>query len=153
MRLGTAVREILAAARAHARAFRRRTIGAKEILLALIDSRAPFLEGVWREARVDAASLRAEVERRVRASPGFTPEDEGMRFSPAARRAIERAGGQAALLGDRSGEPQHLLLGLLGEPDGAAERALGMQGRKPEDVRRAVLRGLYPDQADGPESP
>jgi len=65
---------------------------------------------------------------------------------PLARRSMARAGSEARLLGRARTEPEHVLLGLLGEPDGAASRFLREAGLDLEEVRRRALRTRTPDE-------
>lgn len=59
-------------------------------------------------------------------------------LSPAVRRAFDCAADEAAQLGHALIAPEHLLLGLLREPDGQAAALLSECGVRLEEVRRAL---------------
>ena len=59
---------------------------------------------------------------------------------PLAARALVRSKHEAEVLGAKEVRSEHLLLGLLGEPDGAAARVLRELGLDLEEVRRQAIR-------------
>jgi Clp amino terminal domain, pathogenicity island component len=74
------------------------------------------------------------------------------RFTVRARRAISAAGDEARRLNHDSIEPEHLLLGILGEPDGRAVKVLELCGHSTDEVLDAVEAKLHPgaQSASGP---
>jgi hypothetical protein len=65
--------------------------------------------------------------------------DQGFsRFTPRARNTIMAAHNEAVAAGNAEVTPDHLLLGLLAEPEALAVWALAAQGRSVDDVRAAV---------------
>jgi ATP-dependent Clp protease ATP-binding subunit ClpA len=63
-------------------------------------------------------------------------------FMPRAKRALERAAGEAAALGDGHIGVEHLLLGLLDPRGNMAVELLRRLGANPDDVRARVLADL-----------
>ena len=53
---------------------------------------------------------------------------------------LQRAPVEATSLGTDQVAPEHILLALVGEPDGTAARILGEHGADPETVRYEVIR-------------
>jgi len=76
------------------------------------------------------------------------PSQGFARFSPPARHAIVASMNEAKAGGHPEIHVEHLLLGLLGTPDGLAARALTAQGLDLGSVRAAALAAL--PAADGP---
>jgi ATP-dependent Clp protease ATP-binding subunit ClpA len=62
------------------------------------------------------------------------------RFTGRTRRAITGAGHEAALLGERVIEPEHVLLAMLGDPDAVATQVLDAHGITRDRVRDEVVR-------------
>jgi Clp amino terminal domain, pathogenicity island component len=66
------------------------------------------------------------------------------RFTPRARRSIGAAAGEAKRLNHAEVETEHLLLGLLSEPQGVAVKVLDLCGHSAAAVRAAVEAGVQP---------
>jgi ATP-dependent Clp protease ATP-binding subunit ClpA len=66
----------------------------------------------------------------------------GIPFTKSAKKALKSAVEEAALLGHGQIGAEHLVLGLLADPDGPARKALAATGVNPDQqvVRAAVLR-------------
>ncbi|ATL71023.1 Clp protease N-terminal domain-containing protein [Nocardia terpenica] len=86
------------------------------------------------------------------------PGDPGMdatagfaRFTDRARRAVVAAQAEARKAGNTQITPEHLILGLLSEPDGLAYRAIVDQGVSAEAVRRVATATFPPAVDDIPE--
>ncbi|WP_263253474.1 Clp protease N-terminal domain-containing protein [Saccharopolyspora rosea] len=74
----------------------------------------------------------------------LNPEEGFHRFTPRARNVVVAAQGEArAARNDHIGA-EHLVLGLLREPEGLAARALAARGVTPEAVREAATAALPP---------
>ena len=71
--------------------------------------------------------------------PKEPPQDFG-RFTPRARNVVVAAQEEARAAGNTEIRPEHLVLGLLTEPEGLAVRALVAQGVAAEAVRQAARR-------------
>jgi hypothetical protein len=77
--------------------------------------------------------------------PGLGRGDLSLdRFTARARNTIAAASAEAAAMSKTYTGPEHLLLGLLSEPDGMAARALAAFGVTPEQIREQA------DAAPGP---
>ncbi|MFC0863527.1 Clp protease N-terminal domain-containing protein [Sphaerimonospora cavernae] len=66
------------------------------------------------------------------------------RFTPRARNVVMAAHNEARAASNDEVRPEHLVLGLLSEPDGLAAKAIAAQGVPPEAVRQAVAAELPP---------
>jgi hypothetical protein len=86
--------------------------------------------------------------------PGVGREDlPSNRFTDRARRTIAAARQEAAAMARTQTGPEHLLLGLLSEPDGMAARALAALGATPEQIRERAGTGPAPAPAAGTGQP
>jgi ATP-dependent Clp protease ATP-binding subunit ClpA len=98
------------------------------------------LELDLRSAREESEKMTAEALARIgvslediRGEAGGSldmriPEGRRIPFSPAAKKALERALAEAVRLGDRRIGTGHVLLGILGNADGVAVRMLARMG-------------------------
>jgi Clp amino terminal domain, pathogenicity island component len=75
--------------------------------------------------------------------PKEAPQDF-RRFTPRARNAVVSAQNEARTAGNVEIRPEHLILGLLAEPEGLAVRALVAQGVAAEALRQAATAALPP---------
>ncbi|WP_308251288.1 Clp protease N-terminal domain-containing protein [Streptomonospora nanhaiensis] len=75
-------------------------------------------------------------------SAGSAAEDRSVLYSPTAAAALERAASEAVGLGHNYVGCEHLLLGLIAEPDGAAGRLLRDLGAELRLTRRTVSAAL-----------
>jgi len=90
----------------------------------------------------------------------FVPKDPGQpdpdpsegfsRFTIRARNVVITAQKEAHAAGHDQIRPEHLVLGLLAEPDALAAKAIVAQGVPLEDVRRAVTATLPPASGEVP---
>lgn len=72
------------------------------------------------------------------------------RFTPRAKRSIEAAEGEAREHRQDRIFPEHMVLGLLHEPEGLAAKALEALGVSLETARQALVAALRPATADEP---
>lgn len=82
---------------------------------------------------------------------GLDPSQGFGRFTPRARNVVVTAQNEARAAGNTEIRTEHLVLGLLAEPDGLAARAVAAQGVAAGDVRAAVTAALPPAVADVPD--
>ncbi len=82
---------------------------------------------------------------------GLDPAQGFSRFTPRARHVVELAQDEARAAGNSEIRPEHLVLGLLGEPGGLAAKAIVAQGVSLTLVRRTALKALPPLVDDVPE--
>jgi Clp amino terminal domain, pathogenicity island component len=72
------------------------------------------------------------------------PAQDFTRFTPRARNVVVAAQNETRTAGNAEIRPEHLILGLLAEPEGLAMRALVSQDISTEAVRRAATAALPP---------
>ncbi|MCY0938360.1 Clp protease N-terminal domain-containing protein [Streptomyces sp. H34-S4] len=82
---------------------------------------------------------------------GLDPSQGFGRFTPRARNVVVTAQNEARAAGNTEIRTEHLVLGLLAEPDGLAARAVAAQGIAAGDVRDAVTAALPAAVADVPD--
>ncbi|NNN32253.1 ATP-dependent Clp protease ATP-binding subunit [Streptomyces sp. S3(2020)] len=73
------------------------------------------------------------------------------RFTPRARNTVMAAHNEAVAARNAEGRPEHLVLGLLAEPDALAAKAITAQGVLLDSVRQAATAALPPAAEDAPE--
>ncbi|MFI1726879.1 Clp protease N-terminal domain-containing protein [Streptomyces sp. NPDC020489] len=73
------------------------------------------------------------------------------RFTPRARNTVMAAHNEAVAARNAEGRPEHLLLGLLAEPQGLAAQAITAQGVLLDTVRQAATAALPPAVEEAPE--
>jgi hypothetical protein len=93
----------------------------------------------------------AAQQRFVPSTPGLDLRGSGLnRFTPRARSTIAAARREAFVTKSKVGT-EHLLLGLLSEPEGVAARAIAALGVTPDQIRGQVGAGPVPDPALAPK--
>ncbi|GAA2074114.1 Clp protease N-terminal domain-containing protein [Actinomadura alba] len=99
---------------------------------------------VLRAVEIDPEHVRRDLAARLSAEPGDSGSTGGTerRFSGPAANALELAVTEATGLGHNYVGCEHLLLGLLAEPDGTAGQVLRTLGAEPRLTRRAVVAAL-----------
>ncbi|GIE84530.1 Clp protease N-terminal domain-containing protein [Actinoplanes regularis] len=116
------------------------SVGTGHLLGAMIQEGGNLALHVLRAIEIEPAALLRELERESAAEtagPGG-----GVHFSTAAAGALELAVTEATGLGHNYVGCEHLLLGLVGEPDGVAGQVLRAAGAEPRLTRRAVASAL-----------
>ncbi|MDN3026311.1 Clp protease N-terminal domain-containing protein [Streptomyces sp. S.PB5] len=73
------------------------------------------------------------------------------RFTPRARNTVMAAHNEAVAGRHTEGRPEHLVLGLLAEPEALAAKAITAQGVLLDAVRQAATAALPPAAEDAPE--
>jgi ATP-dependent Clp protease ATP-binding subunit ClpC len=131
-------RKVMALANQEAQRFQHEYIGTEHILLGLVKEGAGIAASVLKNLHVDLHKVRCEVEKLIKAGPepvvfGKLPQ------TPRAKRVIEWAIAESKTLGHNYVGTEHLLLGLLREPDGVAAQVLMNLGLGIDDVRQQVL--------------
>ncbi|WP_410538528.1 Clp protease N-terminal domain-containing protein [Streptomyces sp. KL2] len=84
-------------------------------------------------------------------APDLDPAQGFGRFTPRARNAVVAAQNEARAAGHGEIRPEHLALGLLGDPDGLAAKAVAAQGVTAEAAREALTAALPPAAGEAPE--
>lgn len=145
----------VARAREESRMYGSRWIGTDHLLLGILGDK----KGVLGHKRSFAAqtlfsrgvTLRRAREQVERMFEGHEPGVEGeveFSFGPEVRRVVERMRHEARQRGDSYMGVEHLLLGLLKEPEGGAARVLSEMEVSPNEVRQEVLQLLGPGGED-----
>lgn len=103
--------------------------------------------GVTRQAAQKRFVPKADKE----GDAGLDPNQGFARFTPRARNGVMVAQNEARAAGNTEIRTEHLVLGLLAEPEGLAALALTAQGVAADDVRAAATATLPPAVADVPD--
>jgi ATP-dependent Clp protease ATP-binding subunit ClpA len=103
--------------------------------------------GVTRQAAQKRFVPKADKE----GDPGLDPQQGFGRFTPRARNVVMTAQNEARAAGGTEIRTEHLVLGLLAEPEGIAGLALRAQGASADEVRAAVAAVLPPASAEVPD--
>ncbi|QTD99999.1 Clp protease N-terminal domain-containing protein [Streptomyces cyanogenus] len=84
-------------------------------------------------------------------SADLDPGQGFSRYTPRARNVVMAAHNEALAARNAEGRPEHLVLGLLAEPDGLAAKAITAQGVLLDSVRQAATAALPPAADDVPD--
>ncbi|AXE87669.1 Clp protease N-terminal domain-containing protein [Streptomyces sp. Go-475] len=84
-------------------------------------------------------------------SADLDPSQGFNRYTPRARNTVMAAHNAAKTARNAEGVPEHLVLGLLAEPDGLAAKAIVEQGVSLDAVRAAATAALPPAVEEAPE--
>jgi hypothetical protein len=84
-------------------------------------------------------------------SADLDPSQGFSRYTPRARNAVMAAHNEAVAARNAEGRPEHLVLGLLADPDGLAAKAITAQGVLLDAVRQAAHAALPPAVEEAPE--
>lgn len=135
-------RRVLVIAQQEAKTLGHDFLGGQHILLALLSEG----EGIAAKALRQQGLVAEEVRQRVREAPAPASEPvtaaHAPPFTPDAKRSLEAALREALNLGHQHIGTEHLLLGLLRDPQGPAARVLVESGLQLDDVHAAVLQFL-----------
>jgi hypothetical protein len=84
-------------------------------------------------------------------SAALDPNAGFARYTPRARNVVMAAHNEAIAARNPEGRPEHLVLGLLAEPEGLAAKAITAQGVLLDTVRQAATAALPPAAEEVPE--
>ncbi|MEV8594693.1 Clp protease N-terminal domain-containing protein [Streptomyces sp. NPDC052012] len=84
-------------------------------------------------------------------SAALDPNEGFNRYTPRARNVVMAAHNEAKAAHHAEGLPEHLVLGLLSEPEGLAGKAITDQGVTLDAVREAATAALPPAVEDAPD--
>ncbi|KOG35384.1 Clp protease N-terminal domain-containing protein [Streptomyces resistomycificus] len=84
-------------------------------------------------------------------SADLDPGNGFSRYTPRARNVVMAAHNEARTAGNAEGRPEHLVLGLLAEPESVAAAAITAQGASLRSVRPAAAAALPPAADEVPE--
>lgn len=102
--------------------------------------------GVTRQA-AQQRSVPKDVDPAALQVPELDPDDGFARFTPRARNVVVAAQDEARDAGNDLIAPEHVLLGLLAEPDAIAARILAEKGLGSDELRAALV-PLLPAASD-----
>ncbi|MGE3244662.1 MAG: Clp protease N-terminal domain-containing protein, partial [Pirellulales bacterium] len=123
-----------------ARQWNHQYVGTEHLLLGLADTDNGVLARLLGEHQVDAAQLRAAVEALVRADEPRQDALAKLPLTPRAQHALDLADADARFLQQDAVRPEHLLCGLVREPEGVAGQALRSLGLEPNQLAAGVYR-------------
>lgn len=130
----------------HARTQGAAAVGTEHLLAGLLDEGGNLALQVLQVLEIEPQALRRELDRTPAAAAATAvPEGEGtepLRFSPGAAAALELAVGESLALNHNYIGCEHLLLGLVAEPDGRGGSVLRALGAEQRLTRRAVSAAL-----------
>ncbi|TVZ78634.1 Clp protease N-terminal domain-containing protein [Streptomyces sp. BK340] len=84
-------------------------------------------------------------------STDLDPSQGFSRYTPRARNVVMASHNEALAARSTEGRPEHLVLGLLAEPEGLAAKAVTAQGVLLDSVRRAATAALPPAAEEVPD--
>jgi ATP-dependent Clp protease ATP-binding subunit ClpC len=141
-RTRTALRLALEASRADGSA----GVGTRHVLRGILDEGTNLAVLVLDSLEVQPAKLTAALAGEPASGAddtgGAGGQPGGRHFTPTAATVLEQATVEALSLAHNYIGCEHLLLGLVGEPDGAGGRVLRAAGADPRATRRAVVAAL-----------
>ncbi|MFL6073020.1 MAG: Clp protease N-terminal domain-containing protein [Mycobacteriales bacterium] len=138
------VREVIKLAAARAREAGQPEVGTGHLLAGLLDEGTNLALRVLSALEVEPAAVRSALAARAATAtpaPAGTGESAGL-FGAHAVAAMELSLSEAISLGHNYVGCEHLLLGLVAEPDGTAGQVLRELGVEPRLARRAVAAAL-----------
>ncbi|MGN9842400.1 Clp protease N-terminal domain-containing protein [Nonomuraea sp. H19] len=119
------------------------SVGTEHLLAGLLGEGTNLALHVLRAMDIDLDQVKRDLARHEPApseQPAEAPASQG--FSAPAANALEFAVNEAIALGHNYVGCEHLLLGLVAEPDGSAGQVLRALGAEPKLTRRAVAAAL-----------
>ncbi|MFE2381583.1 Clp protease N-terminal domain-containing protein [Streptomyces misionensis] len=118
-------------------------MGTEHLLGAMVDEGTNLAFHVLRAMEIEPEQVGRDLARRQSEAQGTDPTDsDPRRFDGPAANAMELAVTEAISLGHNYIGCEHLLLGLVAEPDGVAGQVLRALGTDPKLARRAVTAAL-----------
>jgi hypothetical protein len=135
----SAARNVFLLAADEARRMNHDFIGTEHILLGLLAQESDIVPDLLNAMDIDAAKVRREVERLI--DRGANPVTARvLPWTPRTRQAIQFAIEVASTFDQTCPGTEHLLLGLVREPDGVAHQVLRNLGVNADDLQANVLK-------------
>ncbi len=131
-------RKVMALANEEARRFNHEYIGTEHILLGLVKEGSGVGANVLKDLNVSLRAVRIDVERMLVTDPEL-PAMGKLPQTPRAKKVIEYAIEESRNLGCNYVGTEHILLGLLRNPDDLAAAVLMQHGVTLENGRREIL--------------
>ncbi len=142
-------RRVIFFARYEAAVFGSSAIGNEHLLLGLLREGGGVTGQILGRGQVTSEAVRKEVE--ARGVGGPTPTSVDIPLAPAAKATLQHAAEEARRMNGPHIGTEHLLLGLLHEPEGLAAGILGAKGLRLDEVREEVR--LLSQARDGSARP
>ncbi|GAB4329114.1 MAG: ATP-dependent Clp protease ATP-binding subunit [Phototrophicales bacterium] len=133
-------RRVLSLAQEEAERMQHNYIGTEHLLLGLMREEGGVAGRVLRDLGLDQRRVEELVERLTRAATRTAPVQ--LDLSPGTKKVLELAVDEARRMGHHYIGTEHLLLGLVRQPEGVAIDVLKRLGISPEEVRRQTRRVL-----------
>jgi ATP-dependent Clp protease ATP-binding subunit ClpA len=141
-------RHAIVLAQEEARRLQHNHIGTEHILLGLIGEPEGVAARVLQQFGLSLPAAQEEVARRVPPSKRATPSH--IPFTPRSKRVLERSLREAIGLGHTYIGTEHILLGVIGDPEGVGAQILAERAGELSRIRKAVLDVVPVQQAAGP---
>jgi ATP-dependent Clp protease ATP-binding subunit ClpA len=135
-------RTVVKQAIAQARADGSPNVGTRHLLAGMLAEGENLALHVLRAVEIEPAQVQRDLERQTDTEEGGAGRDSSAHFSGPAAGALELTVTEATVLGHNYVGCEHLLLGLITEPDGTAGQVLRALGAEPRLMRRAVTAAL-----------
>jgi ATP-dependent Clp protease ATP-binding subunit ClpC len=126
-------------------------IGTEHVLLGLVKEGSGVAANVLKNLDVDLRKVRREVEKLVLAGPEELPMSKKPQ-TPLVKKVIEHSMREARNLNHNCVGTEHILLGLMNEPEGVGAQVLTRLGLTLDEIRRATLELLGPAHANPDDS-
>lgn len=143
-------RRVLVIAQDEARALGHDFLGSEHMALALLQEGGGIAAKAMDQLGLEAESLRQRVSEAAPPEGAGEGSAHAPPFTPDAKKSLESSLREALALGHDYIGTEHLLLGLIREPQGRGARVLVGSGLQLEDVRAAVLQFLSPPRTAPP---
>ena len=130
-------RKVLVLAKEEARRFNHDYLGTEHILLGLVREGEGVACAVLQNLGADLDRLRMEIEKLI-ASGGVANVGGDIPFTPRAKKALELAAEEARSLNHNYIGTEHILLGLIREGEGVANRVMHKMGIDLEKVKNEI---------------
>ena len=145
-------RKVFQLANQEAQRFNHEYIGTEHLLLGLCKEGSGVAANVLKNLDIDLRKIRLEVEKLVTTGPNQVTMGK-LPHSPRVKKVIEHTIQAARDLNNNYVGTEHLLLGLLAEPEGVAGQVLINLGLTLETVREEVLNLIGHNQPDTSAQP
>ncbi|HEY7088116.1 MAG TPA: Clp protease N-terminal domain-containing protein [Tepidisphaeraceae bacterium] len=114
-------------------------VGTEHLLLGLLREETGIAGEVLKRFGVDSARVRAEVEKQVLRGPEGSCTSGEVPLTPRAKHAIDYAIDDVRFMKQPMVDTDHLLVGLIHEPEGVAGRVLRSFGLELKELQREVF--------------
>jgi len=150
--------QVVHLAREEARRFRGNTVGTEHILLGLIREEEGLAAKVLVRMGVSHGRIQSVLRQQMGPNELRPVTGSGRTWTPRARRALELALEEARELNPKLGlaqyvDTEHILLGLLREPDSTAMRVLQQLNVDIEQMRQQIIRAMGGGAATAANTP